>query len=153
MTAVLDELVQAPLPAPELSVVENLRWVLERVSDVLTHGLGPGGGAAVLADSDPEFTLALRTRIADHLRPLTDVMAADITLASWPPTSIPTHWSASCSAPTWLRCSATALLAPVGRPQRRSPPLRHHARQTGIVRGLMGPAPHLEPLSRSHDLE
>jgi hypothetical protein len=52
--------------------------VLERVGDVLTHGLGRGGVAAVLADSDPEFTLALRTRIADHLRPLTEMMAADI---------------------------------------------------------------------------
>jgi AcrR family transcriptional regulator len=78
MTAVLDELVEAPPPAPELSVAEKLRWVLEKVSDVLDHGLGRGGVAAVLADSDPEFTRALRTRIADQLRPLTDMMAADI---------------------------------------------------------------------------
>ncbi len=40
MTAVLDELVQSPLPAPDLPVAEKLRWVLERVGDVLTHGLG-----------------------------------------------------------------------------------------------------------------
>jgi len=79
MTAVLHELVTAPLPAPELSVAEKLRWVLEQVSDVLDHGLGRGGVAAVLADSDPEFTLALRTRIADQLHSLTDMMAADIT--------------------------------------------------------------------------
>jgi AcrR family transcriptional regulator len=78
MTALLDELVEAPVPAPELSVAEKLRWVLDQVSDVLDHGIGRGGVAAVLADSDPEFTLALRTRIADRLRPLTDLMAADI---------------------------------------------------------------------------
>ena len=67
MTAVLDELIEAPLPPPELSIADKLRWVLERVSGILDHGLGRGGVAAVLADSDPEFTLALRTRIADQL--------------------------------------------------------------------------------------
>ena len=78
MTAVLDELVETPLPAPELSVAEKVRWVLERVRDVLDDGLGRGGVAAVLADSDPEFTRALRTRIADQLQPLTDMITADI---------------------------------------------------------------------------
>jgi AcrR family transcriptional regulator len=79
MTAVLDELIEAPLPPPELSIADKLRWVLERVSGVLDHGLGRGGVGAVLADSEPEFTVALRTRIADQLLPLTDMMAADIT--------------------------------------------------------------------------
>lgn len=79
MAAVLDALVQAPLPAPELSLAEKLRWVLEQVNDVFDSGLGRGGTAAVLADSDPEFTSALRKRLADRLHPLSDMMAADIT--------------------------------------------------------------------------
>jgi AcrR family transcriptional regulator len=78
MAAVLDELVEAPLPAPELTVAEKLRWVLERVSDVLDQGLGRGGIAAVLADTDPEFTSALRAQLADRLRPLTEMMTADV---------------------------------------------------------------------------
>jgi AcrR family transcriptional regulator len=78
MAAVLDALVEAPLPAPELSVAEKLRWVLEQVSDVFDSGLGRGGTAAVLADSDPEFTTALRTRLAQRLHPLSEMMAADI---------------------------------------------------------------------------
>lgn len=78
MAAVLGELVEAPLPAPELTVPEKLRWVLERVSDMLEHGIGRGGIAAVLADTDREFTDALRAQIADRLRPLTDMMAADV---------------------------------------------------------------------------
>ncbi len=113
MTAVLDELIQAPLPAPDLSVAEKLRWVLERVGDVLTHGLGRGGVAAVLAESDPEFTLALRTRIADHLRPLTEMMAADVDTGRLA-AHVDPDTLVSCSAPTWLRCSASALLAPGG---------------------------------------
>lgn len=78
MSAALDEIVERPLPPPDLPVEEKLRWVLERVSDVLENGLGRGGTAAVLADSDPEFTGALRRRLADRLRLLREMMADDV---------------------------------------------------------------------------
>lgn len=76
--AVLDELVDDDLPAPTLPVADKLRWVLERVLRVLDEGIGRGGTAAVLTDSDPGFTAALRERLADRLAALATAMAEDV---------------------------------------------------------------------------
>jgi hypothetical protein len=78
MGAVLDELVEAGLPAPILPVPEKLRWVLERILVVLEHGIGRGGTAAVLAGRDPAFTTALRERLAEQLGMLRQAMAIDV---------------------------------------------------------------------------
>jgi AcrR family transcriptional regulator len=78
MEALLDELVEEGLPAPTLPVPEKLHWLLESILEVLDRGIGRGGIAAVLVDSDPVFTQALRTRMADHLRVLGEAMTADI---------------------------------------------------------------------------
>lgn len=78
MSAVLDELVDAPLPAPSVPVPEKLRWVLERILLVLEEGIGRGGTAALLTDSDPEFTKALRERMAGRLEALEQAMATDV---------------------------------------------------------------------------
>jgi AcrR family transcriptional regulator len=78
MGAVLDQLVEPALPAPTLPVADKLRWVLDRVLVVLEDGIGRGGTAAVLADSDPAFTAALRDRMADRLRALAQAMADDV---------------------------------------------------------------------------
>lgn len=78
MEALLDELVEEGLPAPTLPVPEKLHWLLESILEVLDRGIGRGGIAAVLVDSDPVFTQALRTRMADHLRVLGEAMTADV---------------------------------------------------------------------------
>lgn len=78
LTAVLDELVEAELPAPTLPVAQKLAWVLQRVVTVLDEGIGRGGIAAVLTDSDPAFTSALRSRLACRLATVREAMAADV---------------------------------------------------------------------------
>jgi AcrR family transcriptional regulator len=80
LTALLDELVAAslPAPAPALPVPEKLRWVLERILLVLEEGIGRGGTAAVLTGSDPAFTDALRERLSDRLELLEQAMSDDI---------------------------------------------------------------------------
>jgi AcrR family transcriptional regulator len=78
MQAVLDELVEEALPAPTVPVAEKLHWLLQRILEVLENGIGRGGVAAVLTDRDPEFTHALRERMANRLRVLEQEMTADI---------------------------------------------------------------------------
>jgi AcrR family transcriptional regulator len=78
MAALLDQLVDVGVPAPSLPVREKLHWLLGSIHDVLEHGIGRGGTAAVLTDSDPEFTDALRARMAEQLRVLGQAMADDV---------------------------------------------------------------------------
>jgi len=78
MVAVLDELVDEGLPAPTAPVTQKLHWLLQSILQLLENGIGRGGIAAVLTDSDPEFTNALRSRMADRLRVLEEAMTADI---------------------------------------------------------------------------
>jgi AcrR family transcriptional regulator len=78
MEALLEDLVEEGLPAPALPVPEKLLWLLEQVLEVLDKGIGPGGIAAVLVDSDPAFTSALRDRLANRLRVVEQAMTADI---------------------------------------------------------------------------
>ena len=77
MTAVLEHVIDPASLAPDLPVAEKLRWVLDRISDILENRLGPGATAAIIADSDPEFTTA-RARLAVRLSALADLMNLDI---------------------------------------------------------------------------
>ena len=78
MSAILDQLVEVVVPGPTLPVPDKLRWVLDRVVEVLEHGIGRGGIAAVLTRSDPAFTDALRERLAAQLGALTRAVDADV---------------------------------------------------------------------------
>jgi AcrR family transcriptional regulator len=78
MTATVEQLVDPPPLAPDLPVAEKLRWVLDGISDVLENGLGRGATAAVIADSDPAFTAALRARLAARLNAVTELMNIDV---------------------------------------------------------------------------
>jgi len=78
MHAVLNQLVEDGLPAPAAPVPEKLHWLLQSILEVLENGIGRGGIAAVLTDSDPEFTSALRGRMAERLRVLEEAMTDDI---------------------------------------------------------------------------
>lgn len=78
VVALLSEVVATGVPAPALPLREKLHWFLEHVLLVLEEGIGRGGTAAVLTDSDPAFTEALRSQLADRLRALEAVMAGDV---------------------------------------------------------------------------
>jgi AcrR family transcriptional regulator len=78
MNAVLERLMDPAPPAPDLPVGEKLRWVLDRISDILENRLGPGATAAIIANSDPAFTTAVRARLATRLSALVDLMNVDI---------------------------------------------------------------------------
>jgi len=78
MEALLDEQMEEGRPAPMVPVPEKLRWLLESLLEVLEKGIGRGGIAAVLTDSDPAFTSALRARMDDRLRVLEQAVSADI---------------------------------------------------------------------------
>ncbi|WP_328320945.1 TetR/AcrR family transcriptional regulator [Kribbella sp. NBC_00382] len=78
MEAVLKQLIDPAPVAPDLPVNEKLRWVLDRISDILANRLGPGATAAVISNSDPEFTAAVRARLAERLSLLAELMTVDI---------------------------------------------------------------------------
>lgn len=67
LAKILDEIVEEPFAAPDQSLEGQLRWALRRVRVLLEEGLGRGGTAAVLADTDPEFTEALQRRLRNAL--------------------------------------------------------------------------------------
>jgi AcrR family transcriptional regulator len=77
LTATLDRVTDQGRPPAEADVPGKLRWVLERVRQVLEEGLGRGGVAAVLTDADPEFTQALRVSLTGHLDPVLRSIADD----------------------------------------------------------------------------
>ena len=78
MHAILEHLIDPAPLAPDLPVGEKLRWVMDRISDILENRLGPGATAAIIANSDPEFTTAVRSRLATRLSSLADLMNVDI---------------------------------------------------------------------------
>lgn len=78
IAAAVDELVDQPLPPPDLSLEAKVRWVLDQVDDLLETGLGRGSVGAIIADSDPEFTAALRHSLERQLQSLRALMQSDI---------------------------------------------------------------------------
>jgi AcrR family transcriptional regulator len=78
MHAILEHLIDPTTLAPDLPVGEKLRWVMDRISDTLENQLGPGATAAIIANSDPEFTEAVRSRLSTRLSSLADLMNVDI---------------------------------------------------------------------------
>ncbi len=78
LAAILDEMVEEPFEPPDRSLEGQLRWALERARLLLEEGLGRGGTAAVLADSDPEFTEALQRRLHRALGVLREEIAAGV---------------------------------------------------------------------------
>ncbi|MDH6196980.1 AcrR family transcriptional regulator [Mycobacterium frederiksbergense] len=51
----------APEPLdPETGAPERLRWFIRHAVEAIEDGIGPGGFAALLTESDPEFTTLFR---------------------------------------------------------------------------------------------
>ena len=76
--AALADFSQAPLPRAELPLEDKLRWELEQVHDLVEEQLGRGAIAAVLTDSDPTFSKALRGLLVGRLAALQDEIEADV---------------------------------------------------------------------------
>jgi AcrR family transcriptional regulator len=78
LRAALQPVTKRGKPPKQLPAREKLVWVLARAQEVLAVGVGPGGVAAVLTNSDLEFSSALRTSLTSALRPLQQQISADI---------------------------------------------------------------------------
>ncbi|MDP9822303.1 TetR/AcrR family transcriptional regulator [Nocardioides massiliensis] len=78
LAAVLHPVTAAGAPPEPGSVRDHLAWVLRRTGEVLASGVGPGGVAAVLTGSDPEFATALRASLESGLAPVRELVEADI---------------------------------------------------------------------------
>lgn len=78
LRAALGPVTDRGTPAPESSVREKLVWALARTQEVVTHGIGAGGVAAVLTGSDPEFSTALRESLQSGLAPLVAQLGDDV---------------------------------------------------------------------------
>lgn len=72
MSTVLRAAIGVPELAPEGSAREKLRFSLEQAWRQMADILGPGGLAAIVADTDPQFTELFR----DALRPYDEALVA-----------------------------------------------------------------------------
>ncbi len=77
LRASLSTVTDRDAPPAALGVEDKLRWVLARTQEILEHGVGIGGVSAVLVDSDPEFSAALRDSLNRSLDAVRDDLAAD----------------------------------------------------------------------------
>jgi AcrR family transcriptional regulator len=78
LRAALRPVVHQGEPAADLPVRAKIAWVLDRTEEVLAGSIGPGGVAAVIADTDPEWSSALRDVLAAALEPLRRQVADDV---------------------------------------------------------------------------
>ena len=78
LEAVIDPVVDRPLPPLDLTLEGKVRWVLDQVGELLEEGLGRGTVAAILTDSDPEFTAALRAALTLRLDTLRTQIQTDV---------------------------------------------------------------------------
>jgi AcrR family transcriptional regulator len=76
--AAIDPVVDRPLPPLDLALEGKVRWVLEQVAELFETGLGRGAVAAIISNSDPDFTGALRQSLERRLGALRAQIAADI---------------------------------------------------------------------------
>ncbi|WP_457254241.1 TetR/AcrR family transcriptional regulator [Pedococcus sp. P5_B7] len=76
--AAIDPVVDRPLPPLDPALDGKVRWVLEQVAELFETGLGRGAVAAIISNSDPDFTGALRQALERRLGPLRAQIAADI---------------------------------------------------------------------------
>lgn len=62
----------------DATVAERIEWLLANTEEVLGQGIGPGGVAAVLTDSDPDFSAALRDALESGLHPVAAQIKTDL---------------------------------------------------------------------------
>ena len=74
----LKELIKDPGAPPDASTREKIRWGLASTWHQMADVLGPGGLAAVIADTDERFTTLIRDVIAPYTDALTALIRADV---------------------------------------------------------------------------
>lgn len=65
-------------PPADASVREKFAWVLTRTQEVLAESIGVGGVAALVADTDPDFSAALRASLHSGLEPIHQQITDDV---------------------------------------------------------------------------
>jgi AcrR family transcriptional regulator len=78
LEAALQPVTEGGTPPEHASVKEKFEWVLTRTQEVLAGSIGLGGAAAVVADSDPEFSAALRAALRSALEPVHRQITNDV---------------------------------------------------------------------------
>jgi AcrR family transcriptional regulator len=78
IAAVIAPAVDRPLPPLDLPLAGKVRWVLDQVAEMFGAGLGRGAIAAIISDSDPDFTGALREALERRLDALRAQISVDI---------------------------------------------------------------------------
>ena len=78
LEAALQPVTEQGEPPSKGSVRDKLAWVLSQTQDVLANSIGRGGLAAVIADSDPDFSAALRASLDAALGPVRQQITDDV---------------------------------------------------------------------------
>ncbi|MGB3233928.1 MAG: helix-turn-helix domain-containing protein [Mycobacterium sp.] len=77
LTAALAGLVVRPVVPPGSSREQRLGWVISQSMDVITHGIGGGGFAALLTDEDLDFSEVFREILGAHRGLAIEVLGDD----------------------------------------------------------------------------
>jgi AcrR family transcriptional regulator len=78
LRAVLAEAIGEPVEPPHADSRRKLRWALGEAWRQMGEVLGPGGLAAVIADTDPEFTAAFRQALDPYDDALAELIRRDV---------------------------------------------------------------------------
>lgn len=78
LRAALQPVTETGRPPEGVSVRAKFVWVLTRTHEVLEGSIGLGGVAAVVADSDPDFSAALRASLDTALEPIRQQIDDDV---------------------------------------------------------------------------
>ncbi|BBX19222.1 TetR family transcriptional regulator [Mycolicibacterium duvalii] len=77
LTAALAGLVVRPSVPAGADAEERMRWAIAQSVDVITHGIGAGGFAALLTDEDPDFSDAFRAILGAHRAQAVEALGCD----------------------------------------------------------------------------
>lgn len=89
LRAALEPVTRRGEPPRHLDVGGRLEWVLAQTEEVVITDIGPGGLAAVLTGSDPEFSDVLRESLRIGLAPVARQITADVTSGALAPSADP----------------------------------------------------------------
>ena len=78
LQAALQPVTKRNKPPEGASTREKVVWVLTQTQEVLASSIGLGGLAAVVADSDPDFSAALRASLHSALEPIHQQITDDV---------------------------------------------------------------------------
>ena len=78
LQAALRPVTERGTPPENASAREKFVWVLTQTQEVLAGSIGLGGVAAVVADSDPDFSAALRASLRSALEPIHQQITDDV---------------------------------------------------------------------------